>query len=194
MPSQTLYRLTSQTGLDSIRAIEEPVPVAGKYEVLIRIHSIGINYRDVAIATDKYPLKVIDNLVLCSDFAGEISEVGESVDGFSPGDPVTAAIDPTYLYGAFKHYTGTLGGYRDGVLREYIVLPAHAVVKLPTSSHDFSQWASLPSVGSTVWNSFYGNVPLKPGDTVLVLGMSTAVSPYNRLTTVQAPVAFLLLR
>lgn len=164
-----MFRLTSK-GFEGIHPFTEPIPTTNAYEVLVKVRSIGLNYRDVAIVNDKYPLAVKDNLVLCSDLAGEVVQVGSLVDGFAAGDAATVAIDPTYLYAPFKKHTGTWGGYQDGMLREYMTIPAHAAIKLPSSSLSFAQWATLPSCASTVWNAFYGNQPLKPGDTVLLLG------------------------
>lgn len=106
--------------------------------------------------------------------AGEVAQVGDLVKGFSIGDPVLAPLNPTFLYGQLlpEHGSDTFGALRDGMLREYVVLPAYSIIKLPKSSHTFTQWASLVQSGATVWNAFYGNIALKPGDTVLALGMT----------------------
>ncbi|KAI1378636.1 hypothetical protein F4677DRAFT_465767 [Hypoxylon crocopeplum] len=161
--------VTSRNGFDGLQAFKEPIPAVEKNKVLIKIRSVSLNYRDVAIANSKYPLPVKDQVVPCSDMAGEVVQVGEYVDGFSIGDSVISILSSTYLYGVTVP-TDTLGGPKDGVLKEYISLPAHTLIKLPKSSHSFAQWASVVCTGSTVWNSFYGNMPLKPGDSVLVLG------------------------
>ena len=108
-----------------------------------------------------------------SDAAGDIVEVGEGVTGFAKGDKVVAAFDPATLYGPIKTWQTGLGGPTDGVLREYITIPAQSVVKVPESSTlSYAQWASVVCTGVTVWNSLYGNVALKPGQTVLFQGMS----------------------
>lgn len=105
--------------------------------------------------------------------AGEVFQLGDLVKGYSLGDPVLTPLNPTFLYGQLQpeHGQDTFGALRDGMLREYIILPAHCLIKLPASSHGFDEWAALVQAGSTVWNAFYGNVVLKPGDTVLALGM-----------------------
>ena len=104
--------------------------------------------------------------------AGEVLGVGELVKGFAVGDTVIAPINTSFLYGLKADNSETFGGEKDGVLREFIVLPAHATIKLPHSAHGFQDWAAVVATASTVWNAFYGNMPLKPGDTVLVLGKS----------------------
>ena len=99
--------------------------------------------------------------------------MGAHVKGFAAGDRVVLPVNPEFLYGDFKNSDGAFsGGERDGVLREYISLPAHAVVKLPESSNSFASWAAMTGTGVTTWNAFYGNKSLRPGDVVLLEGWS----------------------
>lgn len=182
MSSQTVFRLNLKAGIDGIQSFKEPIPKPGSYEVLIKIRSVALNYRDIAIASSKYPAPSRDGVVPTSDMAGEIVEVGKLVDGFGVGDFVIPPLSASYLYGAFKEGVDAYGSVQDGMLREYVVLPAHILIKLPKSSVSFSQWASLVCTGATVWNAFYGNNDLKPGDTVLLQGMTSPVKDGNRLT------------
>ncbi|KAJ5998205.1 hypothetical protein N7522_009865 [Penicillium canescens] len=136
MSNQNVIRLTSP----------EPIPTAGKHEVLIAVKSVALNFRDNAIATGKYPFPVKKNVVPGSDAAGDVVETGEGVSRFKLGDKGNG-----------------LGGPVDGVLREYISVPAQAVVKIPENSTlSYAQWASV--------NSLYGNNLLKHGQTVLFQG------------------------
>lgn len=171
MFTQTVYRFASRGSLDGLRSTQERIPVAGKYEVLDRVRSVALNFRDIAIAKDIFPLPVEKDLVPCSDMAGEVVQVGDQVGDFSVvdrviDDPVSLSV----LYGPVKDEDNSLGGSIDGVLRQYLVLAAHPTVKLPHSSHTFSDWAATVTTAYTVWNAFYGGVPLKPGQTVLLLG------------------------
>lgn len=171
MSSHTVLRLTARDSWRNIQAFEEPRPTVGKHEVLIKVRSVALNYRDIAISTRIYPFPVKDQVVPGSDAAGDIVEVGEGVIGFAPGDRVVAAFDPATLYGPIKNWNSALGGPVDGVLREYIALPAQSVVKIPESSTlSYAQWASVVCTGVTAWNALYGNIPLKPGQTVLFQG------------------------
>lgn len=170
MSSQKVFRLTSRGRFEDVQGFSEPIPTVDKREVLIKVRSVALNYRDVAIATSKYPLPVKDNVIPCSDMAGEVAQMGDLVEGFSIGDRVIAPINLSLLYGPCKDVSDTFGGPKDGMLREYIALPVHAIIKLPESTHGFAEWAAVITTGSTVWNAFYGNTPLKLGDMVLVLG------------------------
>jgi len=171
MSFQTVFRVALKEGIDGIQASKEPIPKAGHYEVLIKIRSVALNYRDIAIANSKYPLPTRDQVIPTSDMAGEVVEVGELVDGFSIGDWVIPPVSASYLYGSFKEGVDAYGSVADGMLREYVVLPAHILIKLPKSALSFNQWAAVVCTGATVWNAFYGNTPLKPSDTVLLQGM-----------------------
>lgn len=151
------------------------MPSAGKHELFIKVRSVALNFRDIAISTGKYPFPVKDKVVPGSDAAGDIVGVGEGVQGFRKGDKVIATFDLSTLYGPIRNWNNGLGGPIDGVLREYVTIPAEAVVKLPDSSLSYAQWASVVCTGTTAWNSLYGNIPLKPGNTVLFLGMSFAL-------------------
>jgi len=71
MSSQTAFRLTSRNGFDNLQACKEPIPTAGKYEILIKVRSVALNQRDVAIATSTYRLLVKDQVIPCSDMSGE---------------------------------------------------------------------------------------------------------------------------
>ncbi|CAN9475139.1 alcohol dehydrogenase [Alternaria sp. MG1] len=171
MTTQRVFRLPQRTSILDLQVNEEKVPEPASQEVLIRIKSIALNFRDFAVATGKYPFPVKDNVVPCSDLSGEVVRVGNQVDDFAEGDRVIASFDLKTLYGAMPDWHHSLGGCYDGVLREYIALPSSALVKVPsTSGLSFAQLSALVCTGTTAWNALYGNNPLKPGQTVLFLG------------------------
>ncbi|KAI1291632.1 GroES-like protein [Xylaria venustula] len=178
---QTVFRLTAYNGPENLQAFREPVPKPGAGEVLVKVRSVALNFRDVAISRSTYPVPVKDNVIPGCDMAGEVVAVGPTTEISKPdlvvGDAVLAPIAPSYLYGTDERpdaveYAWSAGN-QDGLLREYIAIPAHSLIKLPPCKvpRDFVRWAATPCTVSTVWNGFYGNAPLKPGDTVLVLGM-----------------------
>lgn len=171
MSLQQVLRLTTRDSLDGIIQVQEPHPVPKAHEVLVKVRSVALNFRDIAIAVGKYPFQVKDDVVPGSDAAGDIVSLGEGVSEFSVGDKVVLAFDLSTLYGPIKSWESGLGGPVDGVLREYINVPASAVVKVPVQSTlSYAQWASSVCTGATAWNALYGNIPLRPGQSVLFLG------------------------
>lgn len=169
----TVFRLKHRNGLDGLYQTKEQVPAITKHEVLVKVRSVSLNYRDIAIITSQYPFPVAENVVPCSDMAGDVVEIGEKVLGLRAGDKVVAAIDLTNSYGPQLGWNNGQGGPVDGVLRQYVVLPASVIAKVPSAApQTYSQWASIVCTGVTVWNSFYGNLPLRPGQVVLCQGIS----------------------
>lgn len=175
----TVFRLKHRNGFDGLYQQKENVPNVTKHEVLIRVRSVSLNFRDIAVATSKYPFPVAANVVPCSDMAGDIAEIGESVKELNVGDRVVASFDITNLYGPQRDWDNGQGGPIDGVLRQYVVLPASAIVKVPSDApQTYSQWASVVCTGATVWNALYGNIPLRAGQVVLCQG-SDSLPPFH---------------
>lgn len=169
--NQRVYRLQSQKGHEQLKQVQEPKPVIDKHEVLVKIHAVSLNYRDIVVANGQYPFPVKDKVVPCSDSAGEIVEIGSKVEGFKVGDRVVASFDPTNLFGPQRDWDHGHGGPIDGVLSEYVAFAGNAVVKIPESSNlTYPEMASLVCTGVTAWNALYGAVPLVPGQTVLFQG------------------------
>ncbi|KAF2718508.1 NAD(P)-binding protein [Polychaeton citri CBS 116435] len=171
--TQTVFRLPSKrSGCDALKAASEPVPWHVRpHEVLLQIHTTTLNYRDYAIASDIYPFPAKDTLVPCSDAAGEVIEVGDAVNFLSKGDWATINFSIENLYGPQKGRDTRLGAVLDGTLREYIAVPAIAVIPTPkTTKLSCGQLASLVCTGTTAWNSLYGNMPLEPGQHVSFIG------------------------
>lgn len=86
-------------GVQSIFQITSPIPTPRAHEVLVRVHAVSLNYRDYGTASGVYPMDLKPNLVLGSDMAGEIVQVGEGVQGWKLGERVTANFDQGHLYG-----------------------------------------------------------------------------------------------
>ncbi|CAG7989196.1 unnamed protein product [Penicillium olsonii] len=171
MSTQTVFRFPTRNAFEDITSFQEEIPSISKHEVLIKVRAVSLNSRDVQIATSNYPAYVKENPIPCSDAAGDIVSIGDEVQGLSKGDRVVVSFDITHQYGPQKDFLTTQGGGVDGVLAQYIVRSASSVVRVPSSApQSYSELASLVCTGVTSWNALYGNVPLKPGQTVLVQG------------------------
>ncbi|KAL4931405.1 zinc-dependent alcohol dehydrogenase family protein [Aspergillus undulatus] len=172
MPQHTVFRFPTRTSFEDLTSYQEDIPRPTSHEVLIKVRAISLNSRDCQIATSNYPSAIKDRLIPGSDAAGDIVDVGDAVHDFAKGDRVVTCFDVNRLYGPAKHEVcGQAGGGVDGVMAQYIVRPASAVVKVPVDSPQaYSELASLVCTGVTVWNAFYGNKQLLPGQTVLVQG------------------------
>lgn len=146
-------------------SVEEPA----EGEVRIRIHAASLNKRDLMVANGTYPDVKDGGLIPLSDGAGEVVAVGRSVDSLELGDRVVNLFWRDWMDGEAASDGVAMGGAIDGVLAEEIVLPAHALVKIPDFL-SFEEAATLPCAALTAWNALMETGDLKPGQTVVTLG------------------------
>lgn len=154
---------------ESLRLVEleKPVPAGG--EVLVKMHAASFNYRDLIHARGDAPVE--NGRVPLSDGAGEVVEVGSGVEQWKTGDRVCGTFFRNWIGGRFdmKHHDTALGGSCDGVLSEYVVFPAHGLVKIP-DAYSYEEASTLPCAGLTAWNALITRGEFMPGDTVLLQG------------------------
>ncbi|KAI0919452.1 hypothetical protein AcW1_003306 [Taiwanofungus camphoratus] len=165
------YRLPKVDGFHNLTLKQASVPPPKSSEVLVKIHAVSLQYRDLIVAKGLYPLGQKDNVVPGSDMAGEILAVGDEVRGWNVGDRVCANFAIDHIFGDCTQeikMTG-LGAPIDGVLTEYKLLPAHCLVRIP-SHLSYEEASTLPCAALTAYNALMGPVPLKGGDYVLVQG------------------------
>jgi NADPH:quinone reductase-like Zn-dependent oxidoreductase len=165
------YHMSMGAGLDGLVPRHHEVPQPGPNEVLLRVHAVSLNYRELMILQQgRYPLPVKPDVVGMCDGAGEVAALGSGVTRAKHGDRVIASIFPRWVDGPFgADRAAQLGGSLDGMLTEYIVLHEDAVVAIPAHL-SYEEAATLPCAGVTAWNALTGGLPLKAGDDVLTLG------------------------
>ncbi len=166
-----LYRLTGEPGAQRIRLHHAEMPHCGPGEVLVRLRAASLNYRDLLIAEGvSSGGRAMQGRIPLSDGAGEVEAVGEGVERVRPGERVAAIFRQDWLAGPFPGGAGQdLGGPVDGMLAEYVVLPAEGLVKFPAHL-SFEEAACLPCAALTAWNAVVIAGKIKPGDIVLTLG------------------------
>jgi len=161
----------SAFGIENLKLVEAPEPRPGAGEVLVKVHAVSLNYRDLLIALGKYNPKMKLPRIPVSDGAGEVMSIGEGVTQVKPGQRVAGIFMQNWLDGAStaQKQRGALGGDIDGMLAEYVVLREDGVVPVP----DHLTWeeaATLPCAGVTAWNAVVRAGEIKPGDTVVIQG------------------------
>ena len=158
-------------GIDQLALVDLPQPRPGRGEVLIKVHAVSLNYRDLLMVRGHYNPKMSVPRIPCSDGAGEVVEVGEGVDHVTVGQRVAGIFMQNWLDGAPTAETskGALGGDVDGMLAEYVVLHQSGVVSIPEHL-SFPEAATLPCAGVTAWNAVVNAAQVKPGDVVVIQG------------------------
>ena len=160
----------SSFGVDYLEFAERPTPQPGFGEVLVRVHAISFNYRDLLMIKGLYNPKMRLPRIPCSDGAGLVAAVGEGVTRFKPGDRVAAIFMQNWLDGPLTaaKARGALGGDIDGMAAQFVLLPDSGLVHLPPHL-SFEEAATLPCAAVTAWNALrVGN--LRPGANVLIQG------------------------
>lgn len=165
------YRFSKLDGIDGLELQDAVKPVPQRGEVLVRVHAVALNYRDVSVLLGNYVGPARAGLVPCSDAAGVIEAVGEGVIAWKPGDRVISIFHPRW-FGGEQHATTNdevYGSAWDGWLCTHKAVSQEAVVALP-GELSFEQGATLPCAAVTAWTALSGPVPVRAGDTVLTLG------------------------
>ncbi|KZP33207.1 NAD-P-binding protein [Athelia psychrophila] len=167
------YYLPKRDGFENltIKEVDVPKPKAG--EVLVKVHAVSLNFRDLMIVRGQtspaMPMK--ENLIPGSDVAGEVVSIGEDVKDWKAGDRVSVNFATDFEYGTPPADLSNLclGGYIDGVLVEYRTFPARHLVGIPDHL-SYDEASTLPCAAITAYNALNGGSSLKAGETVLALG------------------------
>jgi NADPH:quinone reductase-like Zn-dependent oxidoreductase len=169
--SMKAYELQGPSGIDGMALVDKPTPSAGPGEALVRLTAATINYRDLLTLRGGYGSRQKFPLIPLSDGAGVVEAVGAGVRALKPGDRVIGSFFESWLAGepSEEKLRGALGGAVDGVLAQYRVFPAHALVKTPDHLSD-AEAAALPCAGLTAWAAVVKLGAVKPGETVLTQG------------------------
>lgn len=165
------YRFNSFGSLDELQVRQEPDPQPQRGEVLVRVHAVSLNFRDIAILRGRYPRKAVPGLIPVSDAAGEVVAVGEGVGAFKVGDRVISAFHPRWFGGEMPStiQSDSYGAESDGWLCELKAISQEAVVRLPDAL-SYEEGSTLPCAGLTAWTALAGPTPIRAGHSVLVLG------------------------
>jgi NADPH:quinone reductase-like Zn-dependent oxidoreductase len=126
------FRRTTGALPITIEPSQESLPKElGPHDVVIKIHAVSLNYRDVAMLIGKYPVPSTEREIPCSDCAAEVVAIGPNVKTFKKGD----AVSPITGIGKFEDtddgFQDALGANVEGVLREYAVFQEKHLVHLP---------------------------------------------------------------
>jgi len=143
------------TGVDALRWVEQPMPVAGAGEVVVRIEAASLNFPDLLIVQGKYQLKPPLPFVPGAEFAGVIESVGDGVRGLVPGQRVACLSS----IGAFATHA---------------VVQALLCVPLP-AGFPATDAAAFIMTYATSHHALVDRGQLKEGETVLILGAAGGV-------------------
>ena len=139
-------------GPDVLVVAEQPDPLPGPGEVLVRIEAAGINPVDGAVRGGFYPLLGEPPFILGWDISGTVTALGAGVTAFKPGDEVFG----------MPRFPKQAGAYA-----ELAAAPANEIAAKPVAI-DHAHAAALPLAGLTAWQGLVSHGRLQPGQRVLI--------------------------
>ena len=173
---------TEHGGTEVIEYGEVPDPEVGPEEVLVDIKAGACNHLDVWVRRGLPGVDLEMPHVPGSDGAGVVTEVGERVSRFEPGDRVALSAGISCTRCEFcRDGDATLcvnyhliGEHVPGVHAEYAAVPADNLIPVPEDV-DWTVAGSACLVFQTAWRMLIDRADLNPGESVLVLGASGGV-------------------
>ena len=132
-----------------------PIPTPGDGEVLIKVHSAGLNRADLLQRKGLYPPPEDASPVMGLEVAGTIASVGDNAGSWQVGDSVCALTHG--------------GGYAD-----YAVAPVGQCMPIPTGFSK-GEAAALPEALLTVWHNVFQRANMQKGDNVLIHGGASGI-------------------
>jgi NADPH:quinone reductase-like Zn-dependent oxidoreductase len=138
----------------TISELPDPVPTAD--EVLIAVRAFGLNHAEAYMRGGLF---------------GEVAKVtGIECAGTVVADPSGRLAEGTPVVAIL----GGMGRTRNGSYAELVTVPVSNVVPVSTSL-PWTELVALPEVYATAWAGLHQNLDLRPGQTVLVRGATSAL-------------------
>ncbi len=165
------YHLNTGFDIANLKLVDVPAPRPAAGQVLIKMKTWSLNYRDLLVVRGIYAPKLKFPFQMISDGVGEVIAVGAGVTRVNIGDRVSGAFMQAWIDGPpsdGKNHSA-LGGDIAGLAAEFVVLDAEGCVHVPAHLTD-EEAATLPCAALTAWNALVTTGHLKAGDTVLTQG------------------------
>jgi len=167
-----VFQIETDWGMDNLKLGTRPEPKVGPGQVLIKMKSSSLNFRDLLVPERGYG-RATGNLPLIpvSDGVGEVVEVGEGVTRVATGDRVCPVFFQSWISGEpnQERFSRALGGPLDGTMAEYMCLSEEGVSKAPGHLTDHEA-ATLPCAGLTAWSALCTCSTIEAGAKILIQG------------------------
>ena len=139
-------------------------PEMGPEQVLLGVKATSVNFHDLFTRRGMPGIEISFPLITGSDIAGEILNVGASVQGWQAGDRVL--VDPVDLEDGRP---GMLGETSHGGRAERVAVKASQLIRMPDDV-TYEAAASIPLAYGTAYRMMVTQGQVSAGDKVLVLG------------------------
>jgi len=146
-----------------------PEPAAQPGWVKLRVRACSLNYHDIFSRRGMPGIDLPLPLIIGSDVAGEVVELGDGVEGWSIGDRVL--VDPLP---SLENGGKMIGEGFDGGRAEYCVAHQSQLLRIPEGV-SFEVASAIPLAYATAHRMIAGRGRLSSGERVLILGASGGV-------------------
>ncbi len=152
-------------------------------QVIVQLKAAAINHIDIWNRMGVTGISVQMPHILGADGAGVVVEVGAKVENLKIGDAV-CLYPPTGCGRCEFCLTDrdfmcirlhVLGERLEGTYAEYVKLPARNCFPIP-AGYSFAEAAAFPLVFITLWRMLITNAQLKPGESILIIGIGGGVA------------------
>ncbi|MET3683338.1 zinc-binding alcohol dehydrogenase/oxidoreductase [Alkalibacillus flavidus] len=166
-----------KSGLDGLALVDHSEPSVGEADVKVALKTAGLNRRDVSVTGRRED--GASSLVLGSDGAGVITDVGSAVTGWQVGDEViiNPGIGWTDNADAPPEGFQIVGLPEDGTFATHYVVDARYVEAKPASL-SWDEAGVIALAGLTAYRAVFTRANVKAGDTVLLPGIGSGVLTY----------------
>jgi len=150
---------------DVLQYGEQTPPALKANEIRIKNHAASVNPRDWMIRGGRYQLQFLVPsfpLILGSDIAGEVLEMGSKAKGFKAGDKVFGMKNPSEGLATYA---------------AEVVAPADNAAHIPEGL-SYTDAAGVPLCALTAWQALVKKAAMKAGLKVLVIGASGGVGSF----------------
>ena len=147
----------------ALKLSDVPIPALRDDEALVEVHAAGVNQLDSKLRDGAFKLVLPYRLpvTLGHDVAGVVTQVGEKVSRFKPGDAVYARLDD----------------FRIGGFAEYVPVKEASLAPKP-GTLSMEEAASVPLVALTAWQALVETAELKAGQKVFIQAGSGGVGTF----------------
>jgi NADPH2:quinone reductase len=142
-----------------LEELEQPKVTPG--HVQIKVLATSVNPIDTKVRSGAVPaVSPAFPAILHGDVAGVVTEVGDDVSEFKPGDEIY----------------GCAGGFKGmgGALAEYMVADARLIAHKPKNI-SMEEAAAIPLVAITAWEALFDRANLSSDDSILIHGATGGV-------------------
>lgn len=156
-------QITDYGGRDVLKVTSEaPKPAARPGEVLVEVHAAGLNPFDYKVREGIMGDALKLPATLGGDVAGVVSEVGEGVTAFEPGQAVFGQANAAGGQGSYAEFTP---------------VKVSQLASKPQSL-DFITAAALPLAATSAWQALVYHMNIQSGQKILIHGGAGGIGSF----------------